>query len=203
MPHLFNQQDIRSVSDDLKVFLNAVKGPIDKLDYFNSIQPVTENEGGVALAYRPQNIDIIPEVENAVILQMEHAEKKQVCVLLYLSPASFIVCVDRLFLQQIFFRLIRNILEACENKSVISVYVTDSDDKCMIEVLNQKDPAAQNEADDYFKKYRINNPVHTAESAEGAVLLVYKEMIEDMSGELSYSFNDKKQLYFRLKFPMV
>ena len=200
MPHSFNQQDIYVVSDDLKVFLNAVKGPIDKLDYFNTILPIVEKAASIEINYRIQNIDIIPEVENAVILQMEQAEKKQIRILLYLSPASFMVNADKLFLQQIFFRLIRNMLEACETKSVISVYVTNSDDKCMIEVLSQKDPATKNEEENYFKKYRINNPLHTGNNP---VLLIYKKMMEDMLGELSFSFNDEKQLYFRLKFPLV
>ena len=73
----------------------------------------------------------------------------------------------------------------------------------MIDVLSQKDPSAQNEADNYFKKYRINKPIPSAALAGAAVLLVYKKMIEDMLGELSFSFSDEKQFYFRLKFPLV
>jgi K+-sensing histidine kinase KdpD len=203
MPQLFNKQDIQAISDDLKVFLNAVKGSIDKLDYLNTHLPVVENSGKIEIDYRNENIDIIPEVENAVIFQMENYAKKELNIQLHLSPASYIVFADRLFLQQIFFRLINNLLEACENRSVISVYVTDGDEKCNIEVLNQKAPTGNNEVDDYFKKYRINNPVHTAKTTEGAVLPVYKKMVEDMKGDLSFSFDHEKQLYFRLKFPLV
>ncbi len=191
------------LSDDLKVFLNAVKGPIDKLDYINTILPEVEDECSIGVKYRNEHIDIIPEVENAVILQIEEAEKKELNIQLHLSPASFIVIADRLFLQQIFYRLINNFFKASENRSVISVYVTGSDGKCNIEVLNQKDPSGKNETDNYFKKYRINNPLHTAQTSEGAVLMVHKKLVEDMMGELSFSFDDEKQLYFRMKFPLV
>jgi hypothetical protein len=46
MPRLFNRREINMITDDLKIFLSAAKGPIDKLDYFTVKLPtlnVTEH----------------------------------------------------------------------------------------------------------------------------------------------------------------
>lgn len=203
MPNLFTQRDINIITGDLKVFLSAVKGPIDKLDYFTVLQQKSERPGNIELTYQRELVDIIPDVENAVIQQMELAEKKELNVQLHLSPASFLVNADRLFLQQILFRLLSNLLEAGKKKSVVSVYVTDSDGKCVIEAVDQTEikkiiPGA----DDYFKKHRITNVFQAIESQPEAILNVYKKMIEDMGGELTFSFKEKAN-YFRLKFMLA
>ncbi len=203
MLNLFNQRDINIITDDLKIFLSAVKGPIDKLDYFTVLQQKTAQPGNRELSYQNALVDIIPDVENAVIQQMELAEKKELSVQLHLSPASFFIKADRLFLQQILFRLLSGLLEASEKRSVISVYVTDSDGKCVIEAVDHKEikkiiPVA----DDYFKKHRITNAFQTTGSQPETILNVYKKMVEDMGGELTYSFKEKAN-YFRLKFMLA
>ena len=203
MPHLYNQQDIGILTEELKVFLHADKGPIDKLDYFSTLIPEFETARMMELSYRNENIDLIPEVENAVIKQLELAEKKELGIQLHLSPASFIVHTDRLFLQQILFRLMVSLLDACEKKSVVSVYVTDSDGKCIIEAISHAETANKKNEDDYFKKYRITNPLHASMVQDDAVLAVYKKLVEDMGGELAFAFTNEKQRFFRLKFPIA
>jgi K+-sensing histidine kinase KdpD len=200
MPHFFNQREINAITDDLRVFLGAVKGPIDKLDYFTSQSATLESLGTMELAYRYEHINIIPEVEDAVIRQLELAEKMQVSIQLHLSPASLMVNTDQLFFQQIFFRLFFSLLEANEKRSVVSVYVTDSDGKCIIEVISQSGTSAAKASDDYFKKHRITNTFQSASTQQDALLWVYKQMLEDMGGELTYSFAKDKANYFRLKF---
>ena len=200
MPHLFNQREINAITDDLRVFLAAVKGPIDKLDYFTNKVTGLESWAGIGLEYQYEHIDIITEVENAVIQQLDLAEKMQVSVQLHLSPASLMVHTDRLFFQQIFFRLLSTLLEANEEKSVVSVYVTDSDGKCMIEVINQSETLSAKGSDDYFKKHRITNTFQTQTPPQDNLLWVYKMMVEDMGGELAYSFAKGKGNYFRMKF---
>ena len=203
MPHSYNQQDIGIITEELKIFLHADKGPIDKLDYFSNLIPALETARTMELSYRNENIDLIPEVENAVIKQMELAEKKELGIQLHLSPASFIVHADRLFLQQILFRLMVSLLDACEKKSVVSVYVTDSDGKCIIEAICRAETAKRKEEEDYFKKYRITNALHASMVQDDAVLAVYKKLVEDMGGELAFAFANEKQPYFRLKFPIA
>ena len=106
MPHIFNQREINAITDDLRIFLGAVKGPIDKLDYFTNKVTGLEVWASIGLEYSCEHIDIIPEVEKAVILQLDLAEKMQAGIQLHLSPASLMVHTDRLFFQQIFFRLL-------------------------------------------------------------------------------------------------
>jgi K+-sensing histidine kinase KdpD len=200
MPHIFNQREINTITDDLRIFLGAVKGPIDKLDYFTNKVTGLEAWASIELEYQFDHIDIIPEVENAVIQQLDLADKMQASIQLHLSPASLMVNTDRLFFQQIFFRLLVTLLEANEKNSVISVYVNDSDGKCMIEVIEQSDTFSVKGPDDYFKKYRINNTSQSQSVPKDNLLWVYKLMIEDMGGELAYSFAKERANYFRLKF---
>jgi K+-sensing histidine kinase KdpD len=204
MPHLFNQRDIDNIKADLKIFLTVVKGPIDKLDYFTTILPELKRSGKIELEYRLAQIDMVTEVENAVIRQLEEAEQKEISIQLYLSPASFIIQTDKLFFQQVFFRLFSTMLEMMERKSGISVYVTDSDGKCLIEVIGQhktSKPSSAN-ADDYFKKHRITNAL-TQNIQQDVVLPVYKNLFEDLNGKLQYSFTKDGANYFRMKFAIV
>jgi K+-sensing histidine kinase KdpD len=200
MPHIFNQREINIITDDLRIFLGAVKGPIDKLDYFTSKVTGLESWASTVLEYRYEHIDIIPEVENAVIQQLELADRMQVSIQLHLSPASLMVHTDRLFFQQIFFRLLSTLLEANDKKSVVSVYVADSDGKCMIEVISQSGVLSARSSDDYFKKHRITNTLQSQPAPQENLLWVYKMMVEDMGGELVYSFAKGEENYFRLKF---
>ena len=203
MPHFFNQYNISIITDDLRIFLNAGKGAIDKLDYFSTILTDIETAGSIELTYCYENIDIISEVENAVVQQLEFAAKRELNIQLNFSPAALMVYADRLFLQQIFFRLLSDLLEAGEKGSVISVYVTDSDGKCIIEVINQNEISGKMEADAYFKKHRITNALQTPSAPSGDVLTEYKKIIEDMGGELSYPLAKDALNYFRLKFAIL
>ena len=203
MPHFFNQYNISIITDDLRIFLNAGKGAIDKLDYFSTILTDIETAGSIELTYCYENIDIISEVENAVVQQLEFAAKRELNIQLNFSPAALMVYADRLFLQQIFFRLLSDLFEASEKGSVISVYVTDSDGKCIIEVINQNEISGKMEADAYFKKHRITNALQTPSAPSGDVLTEYKKIIEDMGGELSYPLAKDALNYFRLKFAIL
>ncbi len=203
MPQHFNRREINIITDDLKNFLSALKGPIDKLDYFTTRSTVLESTGSIELDYQFEHVDIIPEVENAVIQQMELAEKKEAGIQLHLSPAFLLIHTDRLFFQQIFFRLLSTLLEANEKRSAVSVYVMDSDGKCIIEVINQSATATVKAPDEYFKKYRITNIQQSPSVQLDALLAVYKKLIEGMGGELWYAFEKGKANYFRLKFDTV
>jgi K+-sensing histidine kinase KdpD len=200
MPRLFNRSEINMITEDLKAFLSAAKGPIDKLDYFTGKAPHLERYGALELEYRFEQIDIIPEVENAVIRQVEEAEQKGTGIQLHLSAASLVVNTDRLFFQQIFFRLFSTLLEANEKKAIVSVYVTDSDGKCIIEAISQPEGSPVKGSEDYFKKYRITNVYQAISAQEDALLSVYKLLLEEMGGELFYAFAKGKSNYFRLKF---
>jgi K+-sensing histidine kinase KdpD len=202
MPQYFNRREIKSITDDLKLFLSAVNGPIGKLDYFNTHAASVENTGSMEIEYNSGYLDLIPEVENAVINQLEKAEKKSINLQLHLSPASLMVHVDRLFFQQIFFRLFSDLLEVNEKNSIISVYVTDSDGKCIIELLSRPETQAAQASEDYFKKYRITNLLHAPAIKDENLLPVFKKMVEDMGGELSYVFAKDKANYVRMKFAL-
>jgi hypothetical protein len=203
MSRLFNRREINMITDDLKTFLNATKGPIDKLDYFTIKAPDIERYGAIEMQYQVEHIDLIPEVENAVIKQLEQAEEKGIGIQLHLSAASLIVDTDRLFFQQIFFRLFSTLLGSNEKKATVSVYAADSDGKCIIEAISQPEDSSEKKPQDYFKKYRITNVYQAIPAQQDALLSVYTELLKDMGAELFYAFVKGKSNYFRLKFDVA
>lgn len=200
MSRLFNRSEISMITDDLKTFLSAVKGPIDKLDYFTVKAADLERYGAIEIEYRFEHVGVIQEVENAVIRQVEAAEEKGTGIQLHLSAASLVVDTDRLFFQQIFFRLFSTLLETNERKATVSIYVTDSDGKCIIEAISQPEGSPGKVSQDYFKKYRITNVYHVIPAQQDALFTVYKQLMEEMGGELMYAFVKGRTNYFRLKF---
>lgn len=203
MPHAFNRREIKSITDDLKRFLSAVNGPIAKLDYFNRNAASLEKNGVMEIGYDPAPVDLIPEIEKTVTSQVEKAEESAIGIHLHLSPASMMVQVDRLFFQQVFYRLFADMLQVNKKGAIISVYVTDSDGKCIIELMSRAEMQAGRASEDYFKKYRITNVLHAPAMQDEHILLAYKKMVEDMKGELAYVFTKDKPNYVRLKFGLI
>ncbi|MDB5209913.1 MAG: hypothetical protein JWQ30_740, partial [Sediminibacterium sp.] len=93
--------------------------------------------------------------------------------------------------------------EAIDKRSTVSVYVTDSDGKCVIEAISQPETSFVKGPQDYFQKYRITNVYHAISAQQDVLLSIYKQLMEDMGGELYYTFVKGKTNYFRLKFDMA
>ena len=156
-------------------------------------------EGNARIEYLYEDFDIIPEVENTTVTQLTAADEKQVTLQLHLSPEPVMVNIDRFFLQQILCKMLAHLLDTVKNGSIISIYVTNSDGKCFIEAISRPAVPEEEMPEDYFKKYRITNSLQRKDN-----LSVYKQITQDMCGELMYNFTKKSQgKYFSLKFALA
>ena len=201
MPFHYSQSELNSMIHDLKTAVEQNPYANDKLIYLTQKLADIENEEVTNIEYQYEDFDIIPEVEAITVSQLPDAEKKQVNLQFYLSTVPVMMHIDRVFLQQILFKLLANLLDAVPDGSVISIHVTDSDGKCIVEGINRSAVADEQTDDDYFKKYRITNSLQTPPSPAEYSLSVYKKIAEDMGSELIYNFTKKSQgNYFRLKF---
>lgn len=202
MPNHYTQPSLNILIRDLRTLTGQAVN--DKLIYLDTKLSDVDKTGSVYFEYRYEDFDIILEIETIAISKMTEAENKAVSLQLHLSQSPVIVQLDRIFLQQILFKLLSQLVEGIQNGSVISIHVTDSDGKCMVEGINNSVVAEEQIAEDYFKKYRITNslPNHAASGEDD--LLVYKKITEDMGGELIYNFTKKSgKNYFRLKFVLA
>ena len=198
MPHHYAQPSVNILISDLR----ALTGPAvnDKLIYLDTKLTDIDNAGLIYFEYCYEDFDIIAEIEMITISKMVEAENKAVSLQLYLSPWLVIVHLDRVFLQQILSKLLSQLLESVQNGSVISIHITDCDGKCMVEGINRSAIAEAQITEDYFKKYRINNSLQNHVASVEDTLSVYKQITEDMGGELIYNFTNKSEKnYFRLK----
>jgi len=199
MPHHYTQSSVNILVSDLK----ALTGPAvnDKLIYLDTKLTDLDKAGSINLEYRYEDFDIIAEIEMITISKMAEAENKAVSLQLYLSPSPVIVHLDRVFLQQILYKLLSQLLVSVQNGSVISIHITDCDGKCMVEGINHSAIVEEQITEDYFKKYRITNSPQNPVASVEDTLSVYKQITEDMGGELIYNFTNKSEKsYFRLKF---
>jgi len=100
-------------------------------------------------------------------------------------------------------KLLTDLLDTARQGSPIHIYVTDNDEKCIIESITQGRIINRQASDGYFKKYRITNPFHKGSVQTENVLPVYQHLAENMGGELVYSFTNEKGNYFRLKLALA
>jgi len=157
----------------------------------------------VGMEYRYENFDIIPELEKAAIHNVPLVEEKKLGLQFHLSTSPVIVHLDRVFIQALLMKLVTDLLDTARQGSAIYIYVTDNDEKCIIESINQDGIINRQASDGYFKKYRITNPLHNGSAQAEKALPVYQHLVEDMGGELVYSFTKEKGNYFRLKLALA
>lgn len=184
MPHLFSRQEIDLLQDD------NIAG--------NSF---LHSQG--IINYHQEQVEILPEIEQAVLLQVENAEQKNISIQLHFSPAAMSISIDRIFFKKAFAHLFGALLSGSAQRSVISVYVTDRDGKCVIEVMSRTALQTVSAADAYFRKYRITNSLQLPANTKEGLPAVYQKIVEDMSGELSYFFEKNRPCYFRCKFALA
>ena len=199
MPHHYTQPSVNILVSDLR----ALTGPAvnDKLIYLDTKLTDIDNAGSIYFEYCYEDFDIVAEIEMITISKMAEAENKAVNLQLHLSPSPVIVHLDRIFLQQILFKVLSQLLVSVEDGSVISIHITDCDGKCMVEGINRSAIVEEQITEDYFKKYRITNSPQNPVASVEDTLSVYKQITEDMGGELLYNFTNKSEKsYFRLKF---
>lgn len=138
-------------------------------------------KGTVETRYQLQPTDIIPEIENAVIHFVAEAEQRSVRFQLHFLPAPVMVMIDYSIFQQVLSYCLSQILAAASIGAIVNLYVSDSEGKCIVEIVTRGQAPAAPVQEDYFRKYRITNPHKQVDS--GAA--VYKRMMEDMGAELN------------------
>lgn len=189
MPHVFDRYEIEQLESDPAL----ARRPL-------ATQPSPGVEG-LYIVYRNIPVDLIAAVEEAIVPEVERAEARSIRLQLHWSPSSPMASLDPDLLRLVLSRLFREMILSVDEGTHLVLYVSDSDGKCLIELVSRSEPRAAAEEPDYFRKYRITNP-RTAAPPEQDALLVFRKVIEDMKGELSTAFFKDKKQFLRVKFPL-
>ncbi|OYY17030.1 MAG: hypothetical protein B7Y69_11160, partial [Sphingobacteriia bacterium 35-40-8] len=150
-----------------------------------------------------EDFDIIPEVERAAISLVDAASMKQISLQINLSPNPLVVNLDRIFIRHILFKLLSNIIRFVQKSTVVSIHTSESENYCVIEMINMGKPIGMGKLTEYFNKLQNPNSYDSATNQSGLGFSVSKKMIEDMGGELTYNSNDTYGNYFKIKFKLA
>jgi hypothetical protein len=181
MPHSFNQAA-------LAIIINGMKGGTDSR--LADLKRKLENphqSGSVALDYAITGFDIIPLVENAIVDLLRMANPDIPNVQVHITSSTVRVCADKDFVDFVLRDLFSQLYYAIKQGTLVSVYVAATEEAGVVEI--QETGISQ------LEELLSNNAlISTHES-----LIVCRQLLEDMGGEMLYLLNDKGN-YFRLKY---
>lgn len=176
MPHRFNKAALAILVNDLRI-ANAYS----KVDQLQQKLEALDNAGTTTVSYTLEDFNIIPEIENIVVAFLSKPDNAGVNVQVHVSASPIKVQADKDFLQPILFSLLWYLSGNGQNGAIISLHVTKTVEKTIIEIQQQQGVSLDEELP--------------------AGLTVYEKVLGDMGGELACTKSNTGAInYFRLKF---
>jgi K+-sensing histidine kinase KdpD len=188
---------------DQKEILSYITMGNEKLHYLSQKLSDSADADTGKVTFNLEDFDIIPEVEKAAISLVDAASMKQISLQVNLSPNPLVVNLDRIFIRHILFKLLSNVIRFVQKSTVISIHTSESENYCVIELINMGKPIGMGKLTEYFNKLQNPNSHDSATNQSGLGFSVSKKMIEDMGGELTYNSNDTYGNYFKIKFKLA
>lgn len=181
MPHSFNQAALTIIVNSMKGRANARLADLEK--------KIAISGGQVSkmMEYTITHFDIISSIENAIVDILEKANPSTPNVQVHISSSPVMVCADKDFVDFIFSDLFSQLYYAIKQGTLVSVYVAATEEAGIVEI--QETGISQSE------ELLSNNALVSTDQS----LIVCRQLMEDMGGEMLYLLNDKGN-YFRLKF---
>jgi signal transduction histidine kinase len=174
----------------------------DKIKYLSERLAGSSEKDTTAIDFNFTAIDLGPEVEAATINMSDAAQLKQIGLQLHLYPSELLVQLDKIFLDQILFRLLSNVTRYAQSGSIITIHTQKVGDNAVIEVINKGRLIGVKKLDELFNK--LSSPSLSAESASQASLgfSVAKQLVEQMGGTLTYNSTEATGNYYRIDFKL-
>lgn len=176
MPHRFNKAALAILVNDLRM-ANAY----NKVEQLEQKLEALDNAGTTTVSYSPEDFNIIPEIENIVVAFLGKPDNTDVNVQVHVAASPIKVQADKNFLQPVLFSLLTYLSGNTPNNAIISLHVTKTAEKAIIEIQQQHTGVSEGNAP--------------------AGLPIYEKVLEDLNGELVYTKSATGSInYFRLKF---
>lgn len=200
MPHQYLRSELQLVLEDIKSLIRGGFSMEEGLPFYENWLSGKEEANNFSILLSIKKMAILPVIEKGLMEFIEVAEKKGVRFHLNVPPEDLYCTADQTIVSQLFYRLFEKMLQEVSSETTTEIYVSDGNDKCLVEVVFQNKKQAHSQTDNYFKIHRIT-PTRETEHSEN-LFTVFSKMIEDMDGELQYQFNREGPDYFRLKLPL-
>ena len=196
---LKNKSD--NLSEEQKEILNYISAGNDKLNYLSEKLAASADRDEAKVQFMQENFDISPEVEQAVLDTADAAFIKQINLQLHLSASPIIVYLDRLFLNQVLFKLLTNAIRYAEAESIITVHTNRQNDKCVIEVINKGKLVGVTKMNELFTKLQPFRSLKESVKNDSEMgFSVAKKLTETMGGTFAYSSDESTGNYYRIEF---
>ncbi|MDE3235737.1 MAG: hypothetical protein KGO81_07270 [Bacteroidota bacterium] len=190
-----------NLTAEQKEIINYIGIGNEKLNYLSEKLANSADRDEAKIDFNFANIDINSEVETTVIDVADAAQMKQIGLQLHLSPAPIMVFLDKLFLSQVLFKLMNNVIRYAERGSVITVHTHSVNEKCVLEVINIGKLIGKDKLDELFNKLQPYRSLRDSIQSEAEMgFSVVKKLTESMGGQLTYNSDETTGNYYRIEF---
>jgi signal transduction histidine kinase len=196
---------LKNKSDNLSVeqkeILNYISTGNEKLNYLSEKLAASADRDEAKVQFTKENVDISPIVEQIVLDNADSAQIKQINLQLHLSASPIIVYLDKLFLDQVLFKLLTNVFRYAEAGSIVTIHTNRQNDKCVIEVINIGKLIGTSKMNELFTKIHPSRSLKEAVADDSEMgLSVAKKLTETMGGTFIYNSDEKTGNYYRIEF---
>jgi len=190
-----------NLTTEQKEILYSIGTGNEKISYFSEKLADSAENTEAKVDFNQEYFDIGPEIERAAIEIADVAHIKHINMQLHLSPTPINVFLDKLFLNQLLFKLLTNAIKFANTGSVLTLHAHKTADKCLIEIVNIGELIGKKELDQLFNKLQTaNKSGHLMENDPEMGFAVAKKLTETMGGKLTYNSDQKSGNYYRIEF---
>jgi signal transduction histidine kinase len=196
---------LKTKSDNLSVEQNEILTYIgagnEKLNYLSEKLAASADKDEAKIEFNQEKFDINPEVENAVLDIADAAQMKQINLQLHLSASPIEVYLDKLFMEQVLFKLLSNVIRYSRKDSVVTIHTHNQNDNCVIEVINIGKLIGKEKMNDLFNKLQPSKSLIDSTQLESEMgFSVAKKITEAMGGRFAYNSEESTGNYYRIEF---
>ena len=196
---LKNKSD--NLSIEQKEIIDYISSGNDKLNYLSEKLAASADRDEAKVQFTKENIDISPVVEQVVLDNADSAQIKQINLQLHLSASPIIVYLDKLFLEQVLFKLLTNVFRYAEAGSIVTIHTNRQNEKCVIEVINIGKLIGVSKMNELFTKIHPSRSLKEAVNDDSEMgLSVAKKLTETMGGTFAYNSDESTGNYYKIEF---
>ncbi|MFY7651492.1 MAG: sensor histidine kinase, partial [Chitinophagaceae bacterium] len=193
-----------NLTEEQHEILKYIRVGNDKIKYLSERLANSAETDATVIEFDYEDIDLTLTVEKAVMNVADAAMMKQISLQLNNYPGELLVNLDKIFLDQVFFRLLSNIIRYSKSGTIISVHTQNISDKAVIEFINKGPLIGMDTLNGLFKELTnttLQKEANTANSSLG--FSIAKQLTEQMGGSLQYNSTEATGNYFRIEFKLT
>lgn len=189
----FDSEVSPKIEDDLKVIHEATQRGIDitnRMHVFIRHDQLKQND---------INLKIFFEVSRPLLLNLVHKKNPRIDFIIDLEPDALSIVADEFGLEEIFYNLIMNSLDAIDKKGEIKILSRRiNDNYCSIEFSDNGKGIPEDAIDSIF------DPFFTTKGPDegtGLGLYIVYELVKSMNGDIAVDSEPGKGTTFKIMFP--